>query len=69
MVPVVLGLALWAVAALRPRSELGSTGDRVLDPRTGADMAPDVPWWARFVVVGAPLTMLVVVLVLGLASR
>jgi hypothetical protein len=69
VVPVVLGLALWAVAARRLHAELGSTGDRVLDPRTGADMAPDVPWWARVVVVGGPLTMLALVLVLGLLSR
>ena len=69
MVPVVLGLALWAVAALRLRSELGSSGDRVLDPRTGADMAPAVPWWARVVVVGAPVSMLVLCFCLGLAER
>ena len=68
-VPVVLGALLWLGVGLALRSQLTGTADRVLDPRTGADMAPAVPRWAGAVTVGALLVPLVLSLVMGVVSR
>jgi hypothetical protein len=69
VVLMLLGGLLWLVVGLRLRRPLAATTDRVLDPRSGADMTPAVPWWASAVLVGAPLTGLVVCLLLGLSTR
>ena len=69
VVLVVAGVLLWVGVGLRLRRQLTTSDDRVLDPRTGADMAPEIPWWARAVLVLVPLTGLVLCLVLGLAER
>lgn len=69
LVLVVLGALLWLGVGLRLRRQLTASADRVLDPRTGADMAPDVPWWAGAVLVAVPLTGLVLCVALGLAER
>jgi hypothetical protein len=66
---VVAGALLWVGVGLRLRRQLVTSDDRVLDPRTGADMAPEIPWWARAVIVSVPLTGLVLCLVLGLVER
>ena len=66
---VVVGALLWLGVGLALRSQLTGTADRVLDPRTGADMAPAVPRWAGAVTVGALVVPLVLCLVLGLTTR
>lgn len=66
---LTLGALLWLVVGWRLRGQLTSPTDRVLDPRTGADMAPDMPWWANVVAVGVPLGGLVLCYVLGVTLR
>ena len=68
-VAVGLGAALLAglVTAI-VRSARGSA-DRVLDPRTGADMAPPMPRWALAVTFGVPVGMLLLTVALGLSER
>lgn len=68
-VAVAVGAVLWLGVGLALRSELTGTGDRVLDPRTGADMAPAAPRWAGAVTVGALVVPLVLCFVLGLTTR
>lgn len=69
VVLVGVGALLGLGVCLRLRRELATSADRVLDPRTGRDMAPDIPWWATPVLVAVPLTGLVACVVLGLAER
>ncbi|MCY7365053.1 MAG: hypothetical protein LH469_07065 [Frankiaceae bacterium] len=66
---MALGALIWLAVGLRLRLQISGTADRVLDPRTGADMAPATPRWAGAVSVGAPLTGLVLCYVLGLMTR
>ena len=66
---VAVGALVWLGVGLALRSELVSTADRVLDPRTGADMAPAVPRWAGAMTVGALVVPLAVCFVLGLTTR
>ena len=68
-VAVGVGAVLWLGVGLALRAELTDLGDRVLDPRTGADMAPAAPRWAGAALVGSLVVPLVVCLVLGLSTR
>ncbi len=68
-VVVAVGALLWLGVGLALRSELTGTGDRVLDPRTGADMAPAAPRWAGAVAVGGLVLPLVLCFVLGAMTR
>ncbi len=61
-------LLLAGLAAVIVRSARDGQ-DRVLDPRTGADMAPSMPRWASAVVVGLPLGLLLVAVAVGLTQR
>lgn len=56
---LLLGTAGWLVTGLR------RDRDRVVDPRTGADMAPPLPRWALAVLVVVPAAMLVLTFVLA----
>lgn len=42
---------------------------RVLDPRSGADMTPPLPWWALPVMVAVPVAPLVLAVVVTIAQR
>jgi hypothetical protein len=44
-------------------------GDRVLDPRSGADMAPPMPRWVMPVMVGVPVLSLALAGALALTTR
>lgn len=57
------GILLWQMTPARRREQ------RVLDPRTGLDLAPEVPTWARVSVVAFPVTLLLIGVVLGLLAR
>ncbi|WP_326549611.1 HAAS signaling domain-containing protein [Micromonospora sp. NBC_01813] len=48
---VLLCLGVWIVRRVRRQD------DRVLDPRTGADMAPPVPWLAVAVIAAGPVVL------------
>jgi hypothetical protein len=68
---VCLGLGLVVLAALaaglvrltRVRD------DQVLDPRSGADMAPPLPRWALPLMLGVPALTLALAVLVGLAAR
>ena len=68
-VAAAVGLVLLAGLALVIVRSARGGDDRVLDPRTGADMAPPMPRWAVAVVFGLPVGMLVVAVVVGLTQR
>lgn len=59
---LLLALGVWVVRRARRR------GDRVLDPRTGVDMSPPVPWLAVAVIAAGPAAAILVVAFV-LASR
>lgn len=69
LVATLVGLALFGGIMLRQTILARRPEQRVLDPRTGLDMAPEVPAWARVAVVGLPVTLLVVGVVVGLLRR
>ena len=51
------------------RQDRRAGGSRVTDPRTGVDLRPPMPWWARTAVIGVPLVGLLLSLGLGLLLR
>lgn len=69
LMATVVGLALFGGILLRQTTLARRREQRVLDPRTGLDMAPEVPAWARVAVVGLPVTLLVIGVVVGLLER
>lgn len=69
LVSIVLGLALWGslgawLAAMARRGD-----DRVLDPRSGEEMAPPVPRWSRWLLVASLTLPLGVSAGLGIMQR
>jgi hypothetical protein len=67
-VSVVVALALWAVLGALLLALGRGRDDRVRDPRTGADMVPPTPGWARAVLVAALVVPLLVAYVAGLLT-
>ncbi|MGY1748570.1 hypothetical protein [Modestobacter sp. SYSU DS0511] len=67
VVCVIAALVL-ALCIARVVRAVRTSGDRVTDPRTGADMVP-LPRWAVVVLVGTPLTLLLGTLAAGLLMR
>lgn len=60
---VLVALAVGLVRLTRVRN------DQVLDPRSGADMAPPLPRWVLPLMLGVPVLTLVLAVVVGLTAR
>ena len=66
---IVIGVAMLAGLAFDLRSLTRRSRDRVLDPRTGADMAPPLPPWALPLMLSVPAIVLLVALAVTFAAR
>ncbi len=69
LLSAALGIALWCALAAWLLRTARRSDDRVLDPRTGVDMAPPAPRWTRWVLVGSLVVPLGVSVGLGLMQR
>jgi len=66
---VVLGVGVLGVTALGLRRMARADDSQVLDPRTGADLAPPLPRWALPVMVIPPVLAVVLAAAVSLAGR
>jgi hypothetical protein len=69
VVPAITGLVLLAALGGWLAARLRRNADRVLDPRTGRDMAPPLSRWMIAVMVAVPAGTLLVALLLAVAGR
>jgi hypothetical protein len=66
---IVIGVAVLAALAFDLRRLTRRSQDQVLDPRTGADMAPPLARWVLPLMLSVPAVVLLIALVITFAAR